>query len=408
MIQKTKDLQTTLTSFQEQETVCCIACGSTHVTDIFESKQLPVNVGVMGNTAEEALNAPTADIILTYCSSCGLVFNRIFDHSIVEFQPGYEVALQHSTIFREFTNSVIERLVTDFDLHNKNILELGCGAGYFLRSICELGTNQGIGIDPTVPEEGHHVLKQGSVEFIRDFYSSKYQHLQSDFVCCLSVFEDIPAPAQFLTDVREMIGTRTDVPLYFEVFNAFRAIQQRETWSIHYEQCNYFSLESMTAMFKKCGFKITNSGTCYQDGQYLYIEALPDQQSPSDTSKAPSPELPTEIASFASHHLEKLDYWTQLLNESRSKQERVLIWGTGGKGISFLNSLNTQGLIEYAVEINPDKHGKFVPGSGQQIVPPEFMTQYQPDKVIITNALYQEEMQQQAKQLGVNPEFLIA
>ncbi len=88
--------------------------------------------------------------------------------------------------------------------------------------------------------------------------------------------------------------------------------------------------------------------------------------------------------------------------------ERVVVWGTGGKGITFVNSLDTAEAIPFVVEINPDKQGKYVPGSGQGIVPPEFMADYQPDKVIITNALYEKEMKQQAKDLGVTCDFIVA
>ena len=259
----------------ESNVECCTACGSTNLTGFFESTRQPINVGIFWDSADEARRAPTADISLAYCRGCGFVFNRIFDLSMVAFTPGYEVALNHSAIFREFTSNVVDRLVSRYDLHNKTVLEIGCGAGYLLRLICQRGGNQGIGIDPTVPREGIEQLACGSVKFIREFYVDDYVGIESDFVCCLSVFEDVPQPNEFLTTVRRMIGQRSNVPLYFEVFNAIRAIEQQETWSIHYEQCNYFSLDTLTALFKRCGFDIIDAGTCYQDGQYLYVEAMP-------------------------------------------------------------------------------------------------------------------------------------
>ncbi len=76
--------------------------------------------------------------------------------------------------------------------------------------------------------------------------------------------------------------------------------------------------------------------------------------------------------------------------------------------MSFLNALNCEGVIQYVVEINPHKQGKYIPGTGQKIVPLEFLAEYQPDIVIITNALYEREMKQQARELGVNPDFVVA
>lgn len=394
---------------------CCTACGSSQLSDFFESAALPVCVGTVYDSAEEALNAPTADVILSYCHGCGLVFNRIFDVDKVGFKPGYEVALNHSPVFREFISGVADRLVDRFDLRNKTFLEIGCGGGYFLRLLAERGGSHGIGIDPTVPTIGKEQLTQGSVEFIRDFYGEKYSHLAADFICCLSVFEAIPRPADILATIRKTLGEGAKTPLYFEVFNAFRAIQNRETWSIHYEQCNYFSLDSLTALFKRSGFDIVEAGTCYQDGQYIFVEAVPSDsaatheahESAAATEKTTG-ELPEEIAAFANAYVERSAIWQKRLEQFKQSKERVVVWGTGGKGIGFLNALNTDGIIDYVVEINPDKQGKFVPGSGQQIMPIEFLAEYRPDKVIITNPLYRDEMQRQANELGVNPEFLIA
>ena len=390
-------------------TCSCTACGSTELTDFFEIERLPIHVGVLWDSPEQAHRAATGDIILSYCHECGFVHNRILEQSKLSFQPGYEVALHHSAVFRSFMEAVATRLIERFGLRNKAVFEIGCGTGYFLQLLSELGPNEGIGIDPTVAHEGTEKVGEGTVRLIRDFFSERYADLHFDFICCLSVFEDIPQPIDFLSKLRNMIGDR-QTPIYFEVFNAFRAFQKQETWSIHYEQCNYFSLRSLRNLFERCGFQVLDANTCYEGDQYLYIEAVPGNQPTfwgNHTARL-CRELPDEIAEFAATHRRQLASWTERLAQFKQRGQRVVVWGTGGKGISFLNALGTSDLIQYVVEINPDKQGKYVPGSAQLIVPPEFLTEYQPDKVIITNPLYKQEMEQQAKDLGVSCEFLIA
>ncbi len=105
---------------------------------------------------------------------------------------------------------------------------------------------------------------------------------------------------------------------------------------------------------------------------------------------------------------EKRELWNRRLSRYRDAGERVVVWGTGGKGITFLNSVSDAQAIEFVAEINPDKQGKYVPGTGQRIVSPEFLAEYQPHKIIITNALYETEMKAQARELGVKAEFLVA
>ena len=118
---------------------------------------------------------------------------------------GYEVALHHSTVFRTYIEQLVQRLTDQYDLHEKDIIELGCGNGYFLELLCRLGNNRGTGIDPTVVKEGEWSLgdggsdsSSGHVRYIRDYFQPQHASLPCDFVCCLSVFEDIPQPMQFL------------------------------------------------------------------------------------------------------------------------------------------------------------------------------------------------------------------
>ena len=62
--------------------------------------------------------------------------------------------------------------------------------------------------------------------------------------------------------------------------------------------------------------------------------------------------------------------------------------------------------IEYIVDVNPRKQGKYIGGTGQQIVLPEFLRDYQPDVVIVMNPIYKKEIQRTVKELGLTTEFM--
>jgi hypothetical protein len=68
-----------------------------------------------------------------------------------------------------------------------------------------------------------------------------------------------------------------------------------------------------------------------------------------------------------------------------------------------------QNEIEYVVDINPHRHGRFIPGTGQQIVAPSFLKDYQPDQVIAMNPVYLREIEEElarcdchAQPIGIN------
>jgi FlaA1/EpsC-like NDP-sugar epimerase len=91
----------------------------------------------------------------------------------------------------------------------------------------------------------------------------------------------------------------------------------------------------------------------------------------------------------------------QLLN----KGKRVVIWGAGARGVTFLNILKDP-RIEYAVDINPRKQGMYVPGTGQKIVKPRFLSDYQPDYVILANPAYENEIRQIIINLKIETEII--
>jgi hypothetical protein len=72
---------------------------------------------------------------------------------------------------------------------------------------------------------------------------------------------------------------------------------------------------------------------------------------------------------------------------------RTVVWGAGSKGVTFLNTFRDSG-VDYAVDINTRKQGMYVAGTGQRIVPPEFLKDYQPDLITVMNPIYRKEIKQ--------------
>ena len=104
-----------------------------------------------------------------------------------------------------------------------------------------------------------------------------------------------------------------------------------------------------------------------------------------------------------------MDSWEKTLNELENKKERVVIWGAGSKGVTFVNTLNiSYKQVEHFVDLNPRKLGKFVPGTAQDIIAPDFLKEYCPQTIIIMNPIYRNEIQASVKDLGLTTNFLTA
>lgn len=57
------------------------------------------------------------------------------------------------------------------------------------------------------------------------------------------------------------------------------------------------------------------------------------------------------------------------------------------------------------VDLNPRKQGKFVAGTGQQVIAPDFLKEYPPRTVIIMNPIYHTEIQQAVENMDINADL---
>ncbi|MEO1671695.1 MAG: hypothetical protein AAFR77_13070, partial [Cyanobacteria bacterium J06631_2] len=80
--------------------------------------------------------------------------------------------------------------------------------------------------------------------------------------------------------------------------------------------------------------------------------------------------------------------------------------GAGSKGVTFLNILQEQQQIRYVVDINPHKEKKYIPGTGQEIIAPNFLIDYQPEIVIVMNPIYENEIRQMLNKMRLTPQLL--
>ncbi len=406
----------------------CPACGSTNLTTFYEVNGAPVHSVLLHFDRDEALNYPTGDIRLAFCPSCGFIANIAFDPSLHEYSDRYEETQGFSATFSAFHRRLAQRLIDRYDLHGKDILEIGCGKGEFLTLLCELGDNRGVGIDPAFVPGRVPTASRGapsrSPRFIQDFYSERYAHLQADFVVCKMTLEHIPNVNEFVGMVLRAIGDRPDTTVFFQIPEIRRILRDLEFVDVYYEHCSYFSAGSLARLFRRSGFEVLDLWTDYDD-QYLMIEARPTVVRPTVAPRAgahnaPAPDvrppdvrpLPQEgdlaalaedVAYFAENVRVELAKWSEVVKGA--DYQRIVLWGGGSKAVSFLTTLGIQDEIQYAVDINPHKHGTFLAGTGQEVVAPAFLREYRPDLIIIMNPIYRDDIASDLAAMGLQPEI---
>ena len=388
--------------------VACPGCGAAEMQPFYAVKEAPVHSVLLMPTREVAVEFPRRDIVLASCLRCGFISNVVFDPSVHSYSSDYEETQGYSAVFREFHRNLALRLIEKFNLRGKNIVEIGCGKGEFLALLAELGNNHGTGFDPAFVAGRNPVKQRENVQFIVDFYSGKYSDVKADFICCKMTLEHIWNTHEFVSTVRHSIGNRRDCIVFFQIPNMERVLHDAAFWDVYYEHCSYFTAASLHQLFERSGFEVLEIGTEYDD-QYLTIFARPAREMQLDVKPLQSEQadaLLQKTEGFRTHSENVISGWRTSLDAFIRDRKKVVIWGSGSKGVAFLTALGPAARVDYVVDINPYRQGKFMAGTGQEIVAPDFLKGYAPDVAIAMNAIYRSEIQKELDRMELTTTLL--
>ncbi len=384
----------------------CRACGENHVQIFYETLRIPVQSVLLFPSREEAIDMPRGDLVLGCCPACGFIGNQTFDPALLEYSSRYEETQGYSGTFVRFHTDLARRLIDRFGLKEKEILEIGCGKGEFLTLLCELGGNRGYGFDPAYDETRTVSPAKERMRFVKEFYSERFADVRADFVCCKMTLEHIATPLEFLRTIRRALGEHRDTKVFFQVPEVIRILREGAFWDMYYEHCSYFTEVSLAGVFRRAGFAVNDVWTEYDD-QYLMIDANPGTPGAATTEDAEAVlAVNTAAEKFGRDVAARNADWGTFVRTKHEQGQRLVIWGAGSKGVGFLTSLKLRDEILYAVDVNPHKHGTFMAGTGQEIVPPEFLRTYRPDVVFIMNPIYRSEIDAALRELGVVAELV--
>jgi SAM-dependent methyltransferase len=390
----------------------CPACGSPETGIFFEIPELPTLSNVLLKTAKAAREWPKAPIRLGFCQGCGWIGNTAFDSLLLNYGEHYENSLHYSAVFQNYAENLARYLFRRFHLKGKDLIEIGCGQGDFLHSLCELGRNRGVGFDPSFAPErarsnGHH-----DVRFVRDYYSPEYTGYACDFLCCRHVLEHIEEPQAFLRNIRQALDGRKQAKLYFEVPNVLFTLRGMGIWDPIYEHRSYFGRHALRRLFTSSGFRVLSMGERF-GRQFLCLDAEVDSNGKGNAANATAEHkqlrrLAGDVRNFAGAYLRKVKKHRAFLRESKRRGKKIALWGAGSKAVNFLNVFRREEAVEFVVDLNPFKQGMFIPGTGQKIVAPEFLLNYRPDYIVVMNPIYRREIAAKLEILGLDTEVFPA
>lgn len=376
----------------------CPICESTLLHSFLQRSQVPVHQNLVVTSQLAARAVKRGELDLMVCEACGFVFNQAFDLNLLSYGENYDNNQSCSGYFDSYLDGLVYDMVERQGIRNCTIVEVGCGNGHFLKKLIEYpgANNIGYGFDPSYI--GPSKVLDGKLEFRVCYYDNNCADISADVVVCRHVIEHVPEPLGILRSVRAALKSSPQARVFFETPCVEWIFRHRVIWDFFYEHCSLFTAQSLSFVFRRAGFTVERVEHIF-GGQYLWLEARL-----ADVDDA-LPEVVDTVSlatTYAADEKKLCQYWLVRLSEL-SQNGKLALWGAGAKGATFANLIDPDCIfIDCLVDLNPNKQGCFIPGTGHPILAPEELLQRNVLRAVLMNPNYREENVKLLAVLGIN------
>jgi len=385
----------------------CPVCRSEKITNFLSRELVPVYQNMVFESQELAVGANRGNLRLACCEECGFIFNQSFELASLDYKEGYDSDQHHSPSSKKYMEQLSRYLIFEKGVKNSRIVEVGCGQGYFLRQLLELEDvgNCGYGFDPTYT--GPLMELDGRLRFEKRNYDSKCSNIPTDVVICRHVIEHLPEPLVLLESIKQALVNSPKALVFFETPCVKWIMENQVFWDLFYEHCSYFTAESLTTAFEVSGFQVNAVKYVFGE-QYLWLEATMLENKPRVTQKGGTEDILHSVHQFSESERKYKQAWEIKIQELASK-ERIAIWGGAAKGVTFANLIDpSRQWISCVVDINPNKQGNYIPGTGHPIVSHQELEKLEITCAIVMNPNYFEEIESLLRSMNLSIRLLNA
>jgi SAM-dependent methyltransferase len=303
---------------------------------------------------------------------------------------------------------------------SSKVVELGSNDGYLLQFFVTKGIPV-LGIDPA-KNVAEKAIARGVPTLTTLFGQATAGELvaagtQADLICGANVLAQVPDVNDFVAGIRLLLKPGGVVTVEFPHLMRLMAENQFDT--IYHEHFSYFSFLTAERIFAAHGLTLFDVDELPTHGGSLRIYArhVEDRSRPlterarklRDRELAAGLERLETYTAFTEQVHETKRRLLEFLIGARRRGKRVAGYGAPGKGNTLLNYCGIRtDFLEYTVDRNPYKHGRFLPGTHIPIFAPERLAQTRPDYVLILPwNLKDEIMEQLAYIRGWGGQFVV-
>ena len=307
---------------------------------------------------------------------------------------------------KQYTDMIIDRLHLT---KQSFVVEVASNDGYLLQHFVNRGVPV-LGIEPAA-NVAAVAVKKGIPTLVKFFGRQTAQELaaegkKADLIAGANVLAQVPDVNDFVAGLKILLKPQGVITIEFP--HLMRLMESNQFDTVYHEHFSYFSLISSEAIFAAHGLTIFDVDEIPTHGGSLRVYA----RHTADTTHPETPRLTSlrqrEIdGGFTS--LEHYFTFTEKVKETKRKLLEFLIaakrqgkhiagYGAPGKGNTLLNYCGIRSdFIDFTVDRNTYKQGKYLPGTHIPILAPEAIREAKPDYLFILPWNFKDEiMEQQA------------
>ncbi len=277
---------------------------------------------------------------------------------------------------------------------SSQVVELASNDGYLLQHFIPLGVPV-LGIEPAVNVA--EAARARNVPTLTEFFGMELarrlvaEGKRADLIIGNNVLAQIPEINDFVAGMTHLLAPEGVATLEFP--HVERLIEGNQFDTIYQEHFSYFSLVTIDRLARRNGLKVIDVEQLPTHGGSLRVYlARADAKRPVEkaVSQLMAHERSAGFEDIATYmqfgekvHRTKRAL-LQFLIEAKADGKKICGYGAPGKGNTLLNycGIGTD-FIDFTVDRNPYKHGRFTPGMHIPILPVEAIDEAKPDYLLI-------------------------
>lgn len=394
----------------------CRSCGGDDLAVFLSLGDMPLADGFIAAQKLKDTD-PRFPLDVAFCKDCTLVQiletvppEQLFDAEYPYFSSVSEYLLHHSQ------GNVNER-IEDRKLGSKSlVVELASNDGYLLQFYAARGIPV-LGIDPAPAPVA--AAREKGIETILAFFGSDLakelagKGYKADVIHANNVLAHVADTNGFVAGIATML--KQSGVAVIECPHVKTLIDHGEFDTIYHEHLCYFSVTAVDKLFRRHGLYLNRVEPLTLHGGSLRFFFEKQEKPTASVKEYLDAEHADGVDQF--HYYENFSErvrtirteLTKLLSELKGRNARIVGYGAAAKGTIMLNYTGIgRETLDFVVDRNTFKHGRYIPGVRLPIEPPERILQTQPDYVLILPWNVKDEiMSQQAEYRRRGGRFIV-